>query len=99
MISISSRPSAPSSPACGLGAATARRGPGIAKSRTRPAAVIRPAATIVSRLSAATASRRAKWMVTGTTRRPGQTSIIAGVAPPASSARNSVWPACRKPAE
>src|SRR5579859_1021794 len=38
-------------------------------------------------------------MVIGTTRRPGQVSIITGTEPgPASSARNSVWPGWRKPA-
>ena len=36
-------------------------------------------------------------MVTGTTRNSGQASIMATSTPPASSARYSVWPACRKP--
>ncbi len=39
-----------------------------------------------------------RWMVTGTTRSWGQASIIATSTPPASSARNSVWPGWRKPA-
>ncbi len=97
-MSISSRPSVPPSPACGLSAATARSGCATAKSRASAAAAIRPAATILSLLSAATASRSGRCTVTGTTRSSAQASIMATAAPPASSARNSVWPGWRNPA-
>jgi len=48
-------------------------------------------------VSVRTASARERWMVTGTTRNSGQASIMATSTPPASSARYSVCPGCRKP--
>src|SRR5260221_81637 len=95
--SISSLPSAPLSPACGLSAATASRGADMPNSLVRLAAVISPASTMRSRDSARMASFSGRCTVTGTTRKPGQASIMI-VRAPASSARHSVWPGWRKPA-
>ena len=52
------------------------RNPGAA-----PRAVMRPAWTIAAEERLSTAWRSARWMVTGTTRSPGHTSIIIGAAP------------------
>jgi hypothetical protein len=53
--------------------------------------VIAAVSTMFRVFSAAMASLRLTWTVTGTTRRVGQASIITGVAPvPARAARNSV---------
>ena len=53
MIVVSSSPSAPCSPACGLSPAIARRGRAMPKSRRSAAAVVRAAATIASVVSMA----------------------------------------------
>ena len=99
MMRLSSSPIAPCSPACGLSPATARRGCSMPNSDFSPAAAMRPTRTMPSGCRArATAWASDRWMVTGTTRSSGQASIMATSAPPASSARNSVWPGCLKPA-
>jgi hypothetical protein len=101
-MSMSSRPSEPSSPACGLRPDIASRGRARPKCAFRSATAIRAVVTISSLESWASASRSERWMVTGTTASAGDHSIITGCGarPPsaASSARNSVWPGWRKPA-
>ena len=68
-MSISSRPMAPPSPACGLNPAIASRGCAMPKSARNASAVARACATIASVVSDRTASLSATWIVTGTTRR------------------------------
>ena len=101
-MSMSSLPSEPSSPACGLRPEIASRGRARPKCAFRSATAIRAVVTISSLESWASASRSERWMVTGTTASAGDHSIITGCGarPPlaASSARNSVWPGWRKPA-
>ena len=95
--SISSRPIAPCSPACGFSPATASRGAAMPKSRRNAASVARAVATMASVVTPSSARRSETWIVTGTTRSRSQASIMTGV-PPVSSPRNSVWPGWRKPA-
>ena len=101
-MSMSSLPSEPSSPACGLRPEIASRGRARPKWAFRSATAIRAVVTISSLVSWASASRSERWMVTGTTASAGDHSIITGCGarPPlaASSARNSVWPGWRNPA-
>ncbi len=101
-ISSSSVPSVPNSPACGLSPEIARRGLAMPKRDFRSATAMRAVAVIISLVSRAIASRKGTWMVTGTTASVGDQSIITGCGTrpsrPASSARNSVWPGCLKPA-
>ena len=83
MMRLSSSPIAPCSPACGLSAATASRGRAMPNRDLSPAAVMRPARTMTSGVSACTASASDRWMVTGTTRSSGQASIMATSRPAA----------------
>ena len=69
----------------------------------RSAATMRAVFTIRSVVSCVIASRSGKWMVTGTTARSGDHSIITGCGTVPftaadNCARNSVWPGCEKPA-
>ena len=94
MISISSRPRAPPSPACGLRPAKASRGAVMPKLRHRPRAVARPLATTKSIDNIPGTAETGIWVVIGTTRRPGPASIITAFSPaiPHRSATNSVCP-------
>ena len=83
MVSISSRPSVPLSPAWGLSAARARRGRATPKSSRSAWAVVRAVAAIASAVTPAAASRRDRWMVTSTVRRSAAASIITGPRGPA----------------
>jgi hypothetical protein len=74
----SSSPSAPSSPACGLSPAMARRGRAMSKRSRRSRATMRPVSTTRPSLSRAVTSFSARWIVTGTTASSGDQSIMTG---------------------
>ena len=104
MMSRSSSPSVPSSPACGLSPATASRGSRDAEARVQIARD--DAAGLDDQIAASAAagtSRSGRWIVTGTTASSGDHSIITGMrglrrcAPAASLARYSVWPGSGSP--
>ena len=94
----SSVPIAPPSPAWGFRPATARRGAGMAKSRIRPAWVRRRVCSSSAGVRVAGTAESGMWMVTGTTRRLSQDSIMTTGRSPARWARYSVWPGKAKPA-
>ena len=98
IVSISSRPTVPLSPACGFRPATARRGEARPKSSRSADAVTRPAATIASTVSAAGTAESGICTVTGTTRSIGPASIITGTPPPARSLSHIVCPVWPMPA-
>jgi hypothetical protein len=97
IIRSSSQPIAPPSPACGFSPATAMRGAARPKSRTSPAWVMRIVSSSSAAVSAAGTSDSGIWIVAGTTRRPGQASIIT-TRHPGQMGQNSVWPGKAKPA-
>ena len=70
-IRLSSLPSVPSSPACGLRPATASRGCAIPKRSAISRATTRPVSKIRSRVSCCGTSLNGMWMVTGTTATSG----------------------------
>ncbi len=77
----------------------ASRGRAMPKSRASACAVACPAATMAAADSPAIACARLTCTLTGTTRKDGPASIMtARASPPASAARNSVWPGNGKPA-
>ena len=100
MISISSRPSVPPSPACGLSAGDRQPRLGDPEIALQPAQR-RAAARFDQRRSTVVPATSASGMcvVTGTVRSVGPASIIATLAgdTPQRSATNSVWPGCAKP--
>ena len=77
---------------------TAMRGLVIPNRERRSATTMRTVSTIIRLDSIVIASRKGRWMVTGTTARSGDHSSITGCGVAfvaASSARNSVWPGWR----
>ena len=97
IVSISSRPNAPPSPACGFRPATAMRGASM-PARRSAAWVMRIVSRTPARVIASGASRSARWIVTSTVRSSELASIIRTGTPPASSASSSVWPGKSCPA-
>ena len=97
MISWSSWPNRPSSPAWGFSPHTAMRGPS-RPSRLSRSAVSSATRTILWKLIFWGTSRRGKWVVTNVTLILGPARHMTGSALLLSSARSSVWPGYLCPA-
>ena len=101
MMSSSSRPNSPPSPACGFSPATAMRG----RCRPMPVWAMRIVPSTASKVTASMAERSDWWMVTSTTRSSSLASIMrtggatpSGAASAASACSSSVWPGNGTPA-
>ncbi|MOA10622.1 hypothetical protein D3C78_1305200 [compost metagenome] len=92
MMSISSRPRWPPSPACGLSPQTRMRGLAMPNLSRMSACRMRVTRSRRSGVIASAMSRSGRCVVTSATRRPWVASIITTWAVWVSSARNSVWP-------
>ena len=92
MHSISSRPSTPPSPACGLRPSTAILGRSTPKSRLSEPAMVRSRSPMRSVVTPLGTSQMGMWPVTRPTRRLSATIIIVWEGAPTRSAINSVWP-------
>jgi hypothetical protein len=97
IISISSRPNLPDSPACGFKPATAMRGEFFDRER-RKSASNKPIRTISDCLSALETLPSGTWIVTSATVIFPPVKHIAKFLMPQRSAKNSVCPANLKPA-
>ncbi|MNN41622.1 hypothetical protein D3C81_1557520 [compost metagenome] len=98
MISISSRPRWPPSPACGLRPQTRMRGLAMPNLLCRSPCRMRATRARRSAVMASATSRSGRWVVTSATRRPRVASIITTCSVWVSSARNSVCPEKGMPA-
>src|SRR3569832_229245 len=98
MMSISSRPKWPDSPAWGLRPATAIRGRAMPNLRCRSACRMRITSMSRSGVMASAMARKGRWVVASATRRPPPASIMTTRCVPLRSARYSVWPVKAKPA-
>ncbi|KAG1076989.1 hypothetical protein G6F40_017204 [Rhizopus arrhizus] len=91
MMSMSSRPNLPPSPACGFRPATATRGfsmPICRQARSASRMAVSSASGVMREMTSASAT----WMVTSSTRSSSLANIMAKSCVAERSARISVWP-------